>query len=503
MEMLERREVFSGLSFGTVADPDDQISEAVELGDLSTQRSRAGVIDDGYDVDMFSFTAQAGDTVEIEVAPSAGSNLSSRVRLFGAFLGRANQPLGNGIGSLRFQISNSGTFYVGVSELGNEFYNPVTGNADLNDPTPTSGGYRLVVKSDRSGPPTEGVSEAAADLAEIAVRFTDLSGNTMDSVAVGDEFQIAVSIQDLRQMGEDKGAFGAILDVAYDTSLIDVIEIVHASPFTIFTSGVIDDLAGIIDDVGGLNGIEQPVSRDPQIVFTLKAVATAEGDLLVGTDVGENPVIFNLLYGIDGDVADSIRFRAASRPIHEAESPDTNSCRPYHNCELPEDVNGDGVVAPIDALQVINHLNSSVAPTLSGDGKPYIDVSGDGSVSPIDALLVINYLNGRQGGASDSVSAIPSTSTTPNVPTTSTPSTRIPRNPSTPGAARGNCALSPVGIALGATCNSSSSTSPSGTGSGTALSRVGQLLLGHSSTASAAYASTVDQALVELLAAAI
>jgi hypothetical protein len=69
---------------------------------------------------------------------------------------------------------------------------------------------------------------------------------------------------------------------------------------------------------------------------------------------------------------------------------------PWRNSLLPEDVNGDGVVAPIDALQVINELNSRGSYSLKqpdDPSPPYLDVNGDNSVAPIDALLVINYLN--------------------------------------------------------------------------------------------------------------
>jgi hypothetical protein len=72
-----------------------------------------------------------------------------------------------------------------------------------------------------------------------------------------------------------------------------------------------------------------------------------------------------------------------------------------HNQALPEDTTGDGIVAPIDALLIINELN---APTFvdpsAGQiiGTPtgmlkYPDVNNDGFVTPIDALLVINEMN--------------------------------------------------------------------------------------------------------------
>jgi hypothetical protein len=70
---------------------------------------------------------------------------------------------------------------------------------------------------------------------------------------------------------------------------------------------------------------------------------------------------------------------------------------PYQNPTNHLDVNGDGFVSPIDALQVINYLNDPTKPkTLTLPhvaAPPYIDVDGDGFAAPKDVLFVINYLN--------------------------------------------------------------------------------------------------------------
>jgi hypothetical protein len=73
---------------------------------------------------------------------------------------------------------------------------------------------------------------------------------------------------------------------------------------------------------------------------------------------------------------------------------------PYHNSRIPEDVNGDGYVSPIDVLIVVNGLNQKgtfPVPTGStGNGEPpseMPDVNDDGVVSPVDALLIINHIN--------------------------------------------------------------------------------------------------------------
>jgi hypothetical protein len=71
----------------------------------------------------------------------------------------------------------------------------------------------------------------------------------------------------------------------------------------------------------------------------------------------------------------------------------------WHNTKLAVDVDGDDTVAPIDALLVINYINSNASdqiPASAQDGPPYADVDNDGFIAPKDALQVINYINARQ-----------------------------------------------------------------------------------------------------------
>ena len=74
----------------------------------------------------------------------------------------------------------------------------------------------------------------------------------------------------------------------------------------------------------------------------------------------------------------------------------------WHNSSNPLDVNGDGIVTPLDALIVINQLDAGGSGAL---GTPpltahnYLDVAGTGILTPIDALDIINKLNSQASPA--------------------------------------------------------------------------------------------------------
>ncbi len=68
----------------------------------------------------------------------------------------------------------------------------------------------------------------------------------------------------------------------------------------------------------------------------------------------------------------------------------------WQNSLEPLDTNGDGLITPNDALQVINEINSRGARSLLDSNiphQPYVDVNGDNLVTPNDILRIINYLN--------------------------------------------------------------------------------------------------------------
>lgn len=113
---------------------------------------------------------------------------------------------------------------------------------------------------------------------------------------------------------------------------------------------------------------------------------------------GEDIELVNLVGQVvsesDADPAQQTGFSSGAGQAAEEEGLPAS----WTNPQQPLDVNDDSFVGPIDALQVINTLNSDGArqlstPSASNAPPPYLDSSGDDYVTAMDALLVINYLN--------------------------------------------------------------------------------------------------------------
>ena len=84
--------------------------------------------------------------------------------------------------------------------------------------------------------------------------------------------------------------------------------------------------------------------------------------------------------------------------FEQLQSRELFSASPWHNAALPEDVNNDSIVSPLDPLAIINRINSPRAaePILGmgeGEVSEFPDVNNDGVISPLDALSVVDVIN--------------------------------------------------------------------------------------------------------------
>ncbi|MFV2067501.1 MAG: Ig-like domain-containing protein [Pirellulales bacterium] len=111
-------------------------------------------------------------------------------------------------------------------------------------------------------------------------RTFDAAGNQeINTIGVGQEFQLQVWVDDLRQGVASPGVFAGYLDVLYDSSLASVSgAVVHNS--AVFGNAPNANIAtpGILDAVGSFSKSFSG-SADPQLMWTLNFTADAPGSL--------------------------------------------------------------------------------------------------------------------------------------------------------------------------------------------------------------------------------
>ncbi len=114
----------------SICDPDDQISEAHPVSIGQTVENRLDYV---RDVDMFSITVSAGQTIgfgvdgyHLRLFDTSGTELASDLKSY-----------------LQYTFSNSGTYFLGVSTRGNISYDPVDGTGDIAAWYNSSGHYTL------------------------------------------------------------------------------------------------------------------------------------------------------------------------------------------------------------------------------------------------------------------------------------------------------------------------------------------------------------------------
>jgi hypothetical protein len=129
---------------------DDRISKAASKGLDFTVKSD---INKGMDVDMYKFTAKAGQHIGFDIDAPAGSKLDAALRLFNgagqeiAFSDDDKEEFEASVGLdsyIDYTFPMAGTYYVAVSASGNIDYHAITGYGDVNGST--TGKYELKVK---------------------------------------------------------------------------------------------------------------------------------------------------------------------------------------------------------------------------------------------------------------------------------------------------------------------------------------------------------------------
>ncbi|MBX3422361.1 MAG: tandem-95 repeat protein [Pirellulaceae bacterium] len=261
-----------------------------------------------------------------------------------------------------------------------------------------------------------GPQPAANTTADFDIVVTDLSGQPIDTVALGSRFQVRAYIQDVRGAGSDRGLFTAYMDMLYNASLVSPVLsstndpnlgflVSFAEPYTDVREGDIR-VPGIVNEIGAqVSNLGAPVGSGRFLLYTITMTANALGTATFIADPADIAPFHDTLTYLPPEVVTPDRIRYGFDQVQIVASGSSGAGGEYHNAGRPLDVNNDGRISSIDALLIINHLNGTGV-LRSGEGEAttriFPDTNADGRISAFDALLVINYLNSNRRAMSGS-----------------------------------------------------------------------------------------------------
>lgn len=220
---------------------------------------------------------------------------------------------------------------------------------------------------------------------EVSTSFENLEGESIDSVNVGDEFNIVLSAEDLRSEGDKLGVFSAFADVNYDTVLADVTNIELAGDFAspvIDLQEAINDDQGLLEEVGGTNSDFTPVEPNTSQPFAkITATAKAQGEFNVTTDSGDEPTSLNTLFGLDNDVTSGTDYFGASLNIDIAppEAAD-DAVTTNEDTVLDSNLlnNDEGIELTVTA---VNDNEEEIGEAIETEAGALVTVNADGTFS--------------------------------------------------------------------------------------------------------------------------
>ena len=110
--------------------------------------SPSGSVSPSVDVDLFSFAVATGQPIQFDVTVTGGEDLDSRLRLFDSSGTELRSVNGSGADtSFEHTFPIAGTYYIGVSDAGNDSYDPMTGAGPHNDNVDETGTYVLEISN--------------------------------------------------------------------------------------------------------------------------------------------------------------------------------------------------------------------------------------------------------------------------------------------------------------------------------------------------------------------
>ncbi|MFG0286803.1 MAG: Ig-like domain-containing protein [Rhodopirellula sp. JB044] len=201
------------------------------------------------------------------------------------------------------------------------------------------------------------VTVAGEPLAGIKVEATDLNGNVITSLDVGDTFLLRFYGTDERERGSQGGIYAAYADIVFDGTLVRAVpgsSIEYETTFGVTRSGTVG--TGLIDDIGAVSSSTAPSNELESLIATIEMEALAAGTVNFVTDPADASNREVLLFFNNNNIpADAVDYGSVSLAI------------------------GQSFTAIADTFTVVEDSGATVLDVLANDTV----TSGSGSLSVV------------------------------------------------------------------------------------------------------------------------
>ncbi len=146
------------------------------------------------------------------------------------------------------------------------------------------------------------VENSQLPVPEVEVSLELLELDNIPGIVIGEEFLIDVRFHDLVN---NQSIFSGFTDIEFDNNILEVNEIIYSPNYNFSQTGTINNLNGIVDEVGATDGFIPP---SDDVIFSLNVTAIGGGNTEIVSNAGESFLSQILPFGAIEDVRDTTLF---------------------------------------------------------------------------------------------------------------------------------------------------------------------------------------------------
>lgn len=257
---------------------------------------------------------------------------------------------------------------------------------------------------------TLSVSVAGTPLAEIRLEATDLQGNVITNIAVGEEFLLNFIGVDARLFNQP-GVFAAYADILFDPSLIRPVPgaaIEYDDDFQVVPKGTFAN--GLIDELGAVSSRVVASNERESLIATVRLEAIASGTVNIRSEPADESDSDVLIFGEDNQIpAETVAYGNVTLSIGQSFTltDDTFSVAEDSGQTTLDVLANDTVASGGGTLSVVSVTQpaSGAAVTLSGGEVRFVPTADFNGTSVFTYRVADS--NGIQEDASVTVTVTP------------------------------------------------------------------------------------------------